>query len=190
MRTTTIVLLCCLVACGNSSTATDDDNHAAAYRLQSFAMDPFEQPLGDWSEHQNARYLVVERFGEPLSVTVFEVPDRTSDAMVKEHVYEYDGARFRIGESDAGDRSWIVLTEVTGNAHALKYGLKIGSKKGDMAGLFGPDTGLGNANPLILTTNTQQSPPGLEPWHGGTIDVMLTFESERLKKIVIMPSVL
>lgn len=181
--------VCCLVACTKSTVATDNNEQiATAYRLQAFAIDPFEEPLGDYSDKQNARALIVARFGEPLASAVSERQDRTSDEMFSEYVYDYDGLRFQIVENEVGDRSGIQITEITGNTHPLKYDLHIGATRDDVIAALGQETRRFRESKMELTTNTVQDPPGQEEWHGGTIGVHIEFESERVSKIMIMPS--
>ncbi len=182
-----LICICCAMACTESTIASDNDGQAGAYRLQMFAIDPFDEPMGDWAQSFDARSLVIARFGEPITMDVSKRPHRTSSEELTEYVIDYDGLRFWIDENELGDRSWIVAIEVTGNAHALKFGVGIGSSRSDVVAAFNPDEYLIRGNRITLTTNTVQDPPGQEEWHGGTVDVIIYFESERVNKILIIP---
>jgi len=146
--------------------------------------------IGDGSIDQIALALIAARFGAPLATDVVATPDRTSDAMLNEHVIDYDGVRFRVGESESGDRSWIMVTEITGNAFPMKFGLAIGSTRDDVERVFEPEPSEVPRNPLVLTATTNPELPDLATWEGGTIDVMMTFEADRLTKVVVVSSVL
>ena len=192
MKHLPLATLCCVLSFASVSLveSQNDETTAAAYRLQAFAIDPFEEPIGDWVQNQDAKSLVIKRFGEPPSTEVSKRSDRTSDEILTEYVFDYDGLRFRIGESEVGDRSWVMVTEVTGDAHDLKFGLHIGSSRSEVIAAFRPDEYLVRGNTMRLSTNTVQDPPGQSEWHGGTITVIVYFESERVSKIRIMPSML
>lgn len=189
MRILAMFAMGILVACNGSSTATGDER-SAAQRLQAFALDPLEEPIGDWVSDQNALAVLASRFGEPLAVDVVDVPDRTSDAMLEEQVIDYGGLRFLVGASKSGARSWIMETEISGNAHAMKFGLEIGASRADVERMFEAAPSEVPSNPLILTTTTNPDLPDLATWDGATIDVMMTFEADRLVKVVVVPSVL
>lgn len=190
MKYLPIAILCCASSFASVSLAEGpvDETTAAAYRLQAFAIDPLKEPIGDWVSSDDVRSLIIARFGEPLASEVSVRPDRRSGGDLIEYVFDYDGLRFRTNENEVGDWSRVLSIEVTGNVYALKFGIAIGSSRSDVIEAFGCEEYLVRGNPISLTTNTVQDPPGQSEWNGGTIEVIVHFESERVSKIRIMPS--
>ncbi len=93
---------------------------------------------------------------------------------------------FRVGENEAGNRSWIEITEVTGNSHALKYALHMGSSRSDVVSLFQPPEYRIDKNPMRLYTNIVQDPPNMAVWEGPVIGVVIDFDSEdRVTRITV-----
>jgi len=66
--------------------------------------------------------------------------------------------------------------------------LKFFIGESEVVAAFRPDESLVRRNPMTLSTDTFQDPPGQTEWHGGTIKVIVYFESERISKIQVMPS--
>ena len=180
------ILLC---VCAQSTAAVDEESLASAYRLQDFAIDPFEEPIGNSFSLADAKAKIIERFGEPIEQELSKYPDRTSDEIFTRFIFQYDGITFRVGENEAGNRSWIGRIEVTENTHALKYGLHIGSTRSEVISLFQPAEYRIDKNPMRLYTNIVQDPPNMAVWEGPVIVVVISFDSEdRVTGITVSPS--
>ena len=137
----------------------------------------------------DAKAKIIERFGEPIEQESSKFPDRTSDEIFTRFIFQYDGIAFRVGENEAGNRSWIERTEVTGNTHALKYGLHMGSSRSEVVSLFLPVEYAVDNNPMTLATNIVQDPPNMAIWEGPVILVAISFDSEdRVTRITVNPS--
>ena len=121
MHRAAIISFFLLCACAQPTAAVDEEPLASAYRLQRFAIDPFEEPIGNSFSLADAKAKIIERFGEPIEQESSSFPDRTSDEIFTRFIFQYDGITFRVGENEAGNRSWIERTEVTGNTHALAW---------------------------------------------------------------------
>jgi len=181
--TISFFLLC---ACAQSTAAVDEESLASAYRLQRFAIDPFEEPIGNSFSLADAKAKIIERFGEPIEQESSKYPDRTSDEIFTRFIFQYDGIMFRVSENEAGNRSWIESIEVTGNTHALKYGLNMGSSRSDVVSVFLPVEYAVDNNPMTLVTNIVQDPPNMAVWEGPVLGVVIDFDSEdRVTRITV-----
>jgi len=198
-----IVSFCLLFACtqhgvvvnGSVESAPLNDSEQqrieSALRLQAFAIDPFEKAVEDSQALVGARDKLLQRFGTPLKEESSKRPDRTSDEFYSLFTLQFDGVMFRVVEDQSGDHSWIEWTEITGNTHALKYGLHIGSTRSQVISLFQPTEFLIDKNPMRLYTNGVQNPPNMVIWEGPVIVVAISFDSEdRVTKITVNPSAL
>jgi hypothetical protein len=138
-----------------------------------------------------ARDKLLQQFGTPLKEESSKRPDRTSNEFYSLFTLQFDGVTFRVVEDQSGDHSWIEWTEITGNSHALKYGLHIGSKRSQVISLFQPAENLIDNNPMRLYTNGVQNPPNMAIWEGPVILVAISFDSEdRVTRITVNPSAL
>jgi len=191
MHRAAIISFFLLCACSQPTAAVDEEPLASAYRLQRFAIDPFEAPIGNSFSLADAKAKIIERFGEPIEQDSSKRPDRTSDEFYSLFTLQFDGVTFRVVEDQSGDHSWIEWTEITGNSHALKYGLHIGSKRSRVISLFQPAENLIDNNPMRLYTNGVQNPPNMAIWEGPVILVAISFDSEdRVTRITVNPSAL
>lgn len=161
----------------------------SALRLQAFALDPFEKPIGDSKGSVGERAKLLERFGRPNKQESSRFPDRTSDLMLTYMFLQYDGVAFHVIEDEDHKHSWIERIEITGNSHALKYGLHIGSTRSAVISLFQPADYLVDKNPMRLSTNGVQNPPNMAVWEGPTIDVAIDFDSTDLVTRIVVESI-
>ena len=203
MHRMAIVSFCLLFACTQHGVADNSSVESAplndseqqriesALRLQAFAIDPFEKLVEDSQASVGARAKLLQRFGTPLKEESSKRPDRTSDEFYSLFTLQFDGVTFRVVEDQSGDHSWIEWTEITGNSHALKYGLHIGSTRSQVISLFQPTEFLKDKNPMRLYTNGVQNPPNMAIWEGPVIVVAISFDSEdRVTGITVNPSAL
>ncbi len=201
MHRAAIISFCLLFACTQHGVAVNSSAESAplseseqqriesALRLQAFALDPFEKPIEDSQGLVGARAKLLQRFGTPVREESSKRPDRTSDEFYSLFTLQFDGITFRVVEDQSGDHSWIEWTEITGNSHALKYGLHIGSKRSRVISLFQPAENLIDNNPMRLYTNGVQNPPNMAIWEGPVILVAISFDSEdRVTRITVNPS--
>ena len=191
MHRAAIISFFLLCACAQPTAAVDEEPLASAYRLQRFAIDPFEKLIEDSQALVGARDKLLQQFGTPLKEESSKRPDRTSNEFYSLFTLQFDGVTFRVVEDQSGDHSWIEWTEITGNSHALKYGLHIGSKRSRVISLFQPAENLIDNNPMRLYTNGVQNPPNMAIWEGPVILVAISFDSEdRVTRITVNPSAL
>ncbi len=191
MHRAAIISFFLLCACAQPTAAVDEEPLASAYRLQRFAIDPFEKLIEDSQALVGARDKLLQRFGTPLKEESSKRPDRTSDEFYSLFTLQFDGVTFRVVEDQSGEHSWIEWTEITGNSHVLKYGLHIGSKRSHVISLFQPAENLIDNNPMRLYTNGVQNPPNMAIWEGPVILVAISFNSEdRVTRITVNPSAL
>ena len=191
MHRAAIISFFLLCACAQPTAAVDEEPLASAYRLQRFAIDPFEKLIEDSQALVGARDKLLQQFGTPLKEEFSKRPDRTSNEFYSLFTLQFDGVTFRVVEDQSGDHSWIEWTEITGNSHALKYGLHIGSKRSRVISLFQPAENLIDNNPMRLYTNGVQNPPNMAIWEGPVILVAISFDSEdRVTRITVNPSAL
>lgn len=149
-----ILILSLLVACVPPvSPANESEDGNENTRLQEFVFDPFDDPIGHSMVLMNAKTKIIERFGPPINVDSWELPDRTSDAVFPINSLEYDGIVFVVGENEGQTGSWIQSIAITGDSHLLKFGLAIGSKRDDIIAALDPEYFLNTENQLRMTAD-------------------------------------
>lgn len=160
--------------------------------LEQFVRDPFEESIGYSLVLADAKTKIIERFGAPNKQESSTFPDRTSDAILTYFFLQYEDVAFHIIESEAGDQSWINKIEITGNTHALKYGLGVGSKRSFIISLFKPKEYFADKNPMRLSaivsetrTDTKHR-PGEPVSAAAEVTVFIEFDvRDVVRKIVL-----
>ena len=194
MLRTTIAHLFLLFACAQSTAAANYDEVKRASPLQQFAMDPFKESLGYPPIFFSNKSKVLERFGTPIKEESSKDPDRQFDEIMTSYYLQYDGLSFSIIESEDQLHSWIETIEVTGNAHALKYDVGIGSKRSEIVPLFEPSDNYAEANPMRLSASVLgywanfKDQSGEPRWVNATFDISIDFDaSDVVTKISLTP---
>lgn len=145
------VLSVALVAClPPSGPAISSDEPEEPGRLEAFAVDPFQEPIGHSLVLGDAKPKIEARFGEPQALETWQADDRTSTAKLNFYRFTYPGLNFVIGEADDRSRSWIDSIELSDGHPPLKYGLGIGVDADAVAAAFAPAESVRRAGDLRL----------------------------------------
>ncbi len=183
MLRTAIVSFFLLLACMQSTAAANYDEVKRASPLQQFAMEPFKDSLGYPPILFSDKSEVLERFGTPIKEEFSKGPDPQFGEILTYYYLQYDGLSFGITESEDQLHSWIDTFEITGNAHALKYDVEIGSKRSEIVTLFEPSDNYAEANPMLLSASVVgywanfKDQSGEPRWVNATFDISIDFDA-------------
>ena len=147
-----VVLVACLPPSG-SAISSDEPEPG---RLELFAVDPFEKPIGYSLVRGNAKQQVEARFGKPQALQTWQADDRTSAAKLNFYRFTYPGLVFVVGEGEDRTRSWIDSIELSDGHPALKFGLGIGVSADTVATTFAPAKAVRGASDLRLATTVYE----------------------------------
>jgi len=166
-----------------------NDNPSARLR---FAMDPFDKPISHSYSLGNAKEQVLRRFGDPIEKSVSTHETRWPNETQTLYSFAYTDIQFVIGQRNDQPSTWIAQIEITGNTHDLKYGVRIGTTRAEIASLFAPAEQQAASNPMLVgipTLETQSSfeeTGGIVVGYTSTFDITFAFdENDCLSKISI-----
>lgn len=165
-----------LLTCMQSTAETNYDEVKRASPLQQFAMEPFKESLGFRPIMFIDKSEVLERFGTPIKEESTKGPDPQFGEMMTYYDLQYDGFSFGIIESEDQLHSWIDTFEITGDAHALKYDVEIGSKRSEIVTLFEPSDNYAEADPMRLSASVVGYWANFKDQSGEPIWVHVTFD--------------
>ena len=146
-------------------------------------MDPFKESLGYPPIFFSNKSKVLERFGTPIEEESSKAPDPQFGELMTYYYFQYDGLSFGITESEDQLHSWIDTIDITGNAHALKYDVEIGSKRSEIVSLFEPSDNYTEANPMPLSASVVgywanfKDQLGEPRWVNVTFDISIDFDA-------------
>lgn len=172
------------------ATSTESVAPQGHSRLQAFLLDPFDDLEGVTLGTTQAMEKVNAQFGQPNKKKSDKRADRTSDGYFNEVMLEYDDMTIVIGEASDKRSSWIKKIEIDAGERALKYGISIGSERGDVLRALQPDFLLeNNENEIRMAADIRQLLTDDELGKSFTvevhIDLLMKFDAaDRVKKIV------
>ena len=143
-----IALVACLLPSGSAVSSEEPEPG----RLELFAVDPFQDPIGYSLVRGNAKQQIEARFGEPQELETWQADDRTSAAKLNFYRFTYPGLVFVVGESEDRARSWIDSIELSEGHPALKFDLGVGVSADTVATTFAPANSVRSASELRLAT--------------------------------------
>ena len=152
-----VVLVACLPPSG-SAISSDEPEPG---RLELFAVDPFEKPIGYSLVRGNAKQQVEARFGKPQALQTWQADDRTSAAKLNFYRFTYPGLVFVVGEGEDRARSWIESIELSDGHPALKFGLGIGVSADTVATTFAPASTSRSVSAPVPGPTSRTVSPGL-----------------------------
>jgi hypothetical protein len=132
-------LLCAMLAIsliGRADAQEVVGSSADDSRLHALFHEPFEKPLGYSLVLGDARQRIITRFGQPRSRESKRYAARTSDELLWNTVFSYDGMTIAIGESEDRSISWLESIEITNDEHPLRFGVEVGAFSDDIAKAF------------------------------------------------------
>ena len=183
-----LVVLFASVVSANPFAGINDDPSA---RLL-FAMDPFENPISHSYSLGDAKEKVLRRFGEPSEMTISTQETRWPGETQTSYRLAYNDVRFVVNRTNNQPSTWIEQIEITGNAHRLKFGIRIGAPRAEIVSLFAPKEHQAAGNPMLVSIPTLETrssfeekevePEGYTP----TMDITFEFdEDDRLSSLSI-----
>lgn len=150
-----------------------NDNPSARLR---FAMDPFDNPISHSYSLGNAKERVLRRFGDPIEKSVSTHETRWPDETQTLYSFTYTDIQFVIGQRNDQPRTWIAQIEITGNTHDLKYGVRIGTTRAEIASLFPPAEHQAAGNPMLVSIPTLETQSSFEETGGKVVGYTPTFD--------------
>ena len=157
MHSTFLTLLLFSTALLSATSSIAGEFESEFSRLQVFALDPFDPPIGNSMVLGNAIPKLVKRFGEPEATTTTIYPDRTSDRMVGHTTMRYPGLIFDLFEDEHPERSTIKKTEILSANHRLKFGVTIGSTVDDILTAFEGENHLKTGRNLRMSAHISET---------------------------------
>jgi hypothetical protein len=157
MHSTFLTLLLFSTALLSATSSIAGEFESEFSRLQVFALDPFDPPIGNSMVLGNAIPKLVKRFGEPEATTTTIYPDRTSDRMVGHTTMRYPGLIFDLFEDEHRERSTIKKTEILSANHRLKFGVTIGSTVDDILTAFEGENHLKTGRNLRMSAHISET---------------------------------
>ena len=164
----TIALGACLPASGPAA----DSKEPEPSRIEVFAMDPFQEPIGHSLVLGDARQQVQARFGEPQELDTWTADDRTGTGRLTFFRFAYPGMVLVTGEGQDRSGSWIESIELFEGHPPLKFGLGVGVGADTVKATFEPANSVRSAGAVGLETSIH------EDRNGKSVEsyVELTFE--------------
>lgn len=147
-----VVLVACLPPSG-SAVSSDEPEPG---RLERFAVDPFQEPIGYSLVRGNAKQQVEARFGKPQALQTWQADDRTSAAKLNFYRFTYPGLVFVVGEGEDRARSWMDSIDLSDGHPALKFGLGVGVSADTVATTFAPANAVRGPSDLRLATTVYE----------------------------------
>lgn len=193
MRAIWLVASAIVLLSTNTQAASPVDglNDNPSIRLD-FALDPFAEPIGYSILNGDAKESVLFRFGDPDEQKVSTVPTRFPGEAYTSYELRYKDVSFKVGKWPDRNHSWIESIKISGNAHELKSGVRMGMTRSEIATIFSPPENYAQANPMQIAASIfeQQSDVGDD---GTTVDstgamYSITFEfdaDDRVSKVSI-----
>lgn len=157
MRSTFLTLLLFSTALLSAVSSMAGEFGTEFSRLQVFALDPFEPPIGNSMVLGNAIPKLVKRFGEPVEIITANYPDRTSDRMVGHTTMRFAGLIFELNEDECREWSNIQKTEILSANHRLKFGVAIGSTISDILAAFEGEKHRRNGRKLHMSAHVSDT---------------------------------
>jgi hypothetical protein len=146
------ILSVALGACLPSSGPAVSSQEPEVSRIERFAMDPFEEPIGHSLALGNAKQQIDERFGDPQKLETWKADDRTGTGQLIFARFTYPGLVLVVGEGDDQSRSWIESVELFEGHPSLKFGLGVGVSADTVATTFAPANSVRTAGAVRLAT--------------------------------------
>ena len=181
-----LVAVLAVAASANPFSGVNDDPSA---RLL-FAMDPFENPISHSYSIGNAKEKVLDRFGEPLKLSVSTYETRWVGETQTSYRLSYEDTEFVIISFDDRPATWIESIEITGNTHDLKFGIRMGTPRDEIVSKFAPAAHSVDSNPMrvsiptLETRNSLSESKGENESYAPTIDLTFEFDADdRLNRL-------
>lgn len=139
VRMVRFAFLCAILAVsliGRADPQNVVESSADESRLHAFFHEPFEKPLGYSLVLGDASERILTRFGQPKSQKSTRYAARTSNELLWNTVFSYDGMTVSIGESEDRSRSWLDSIKITSDEYALRFGVELGAFRDDITKAF------------------------------------------------------
>lgn len=139
VRVKSFAFLCAILAIpliGGADPQNVVESSADESRLHAFFHEPFAKPLGYSLVLGDASERILTRFGQPMSRKSTRYAARTSDELLWNTVFSYDGMIISIGESEDRSRSWLESIEITNDENPLRFGVEVGAFPRDIINAF------------------------------------------------------
>jgi hypothetical protein len=157
-----------------------------------FAMDPFENPISHSYSLGDAKEKVLSRFGDPSEMTISTQETRWPGETQTSYRLTYKDAIFVINRTNDQPSTWIEQIEITGNAHRLKFGIRIGAPRAEIVSQFSPEEHHAASNPMLVSIPTLETRSIFEKktietvGYTPTVDITFEFdEDDRLTRLSI-----
>ena len=139
VRMMRFAFLCAILAAsliGRADPQNVVESSADESRLHALFHEPFEKPLGYSLVLGDASERLLTRFGQPKSQKSTRYAARTSNELLWNTVFSYDGMTISIGESEDRSRSWLDSIEIASHEYALRFGIELGAFRDDITKAF------------------------------------------------------
>jgi hypothetical protein len=183
-----LVVAFATITSANPYAGVNDDPTA---RL-SFAMDPFENPISHSYSLGDAKEKILRRFGVPSETSVSTYDTRWVGETQTSYRLAFADVEFVVISFDDQPTTWIESIEITGNAHDLKFGIRIGTPRAEIVSRFAPAEHLVANNPMHVSIPTLEKrarnaeSKGENEEYTPTFDITFEFDDEdRLSRLSI-----